>query len=280
MSEPGALPSYGEPPVDEVAIAIQFAQLDPFSIVYGALYERLKEYLPKVEEHEPIAAKFETFSDAIQVGNLTAELFDKPPARRIWFVSEDGHSLLQIQPDRIVQNWRKRDGKGIYPRFSAVLNEFWKNLTIYDEVVKAQLGASVLPNQCEVSYFNNITLLEGESYSQAFARAFAWPHLDRFSTPLEGHALESEACSFNLAFRVTDGHSSEPRGRLIAVAQPSMNAETRERLIRLTMVFRGPPPAADWPSINDFLLLGREAIVKAFTDITTKECHALWEREI
>jgi hypothetical protein len=133
-------------------------------------------------------------------------------------------------------------------------------------------------NQCEVSYFNNIPVQEEETYLHAFERVFAWPVLDRFGARLAGHCLTPEAGSFTLGMRVTDNESAQPRARLIATAQPAVQ-DTGNRIIRLTMVFRGPPLAGDRATLTDFLMLGREAIVKTFADITSKECHALWERE-
>lgn len=271
------LPSYREPPVTEVALALQFSEISPFSTIYGAYHNEVRSVLPLIEEQDPIPPKFETFADLYSPESFSIELVERVPSRRVWFLSPDKHRLVQLQPDRIIQNWRKREGAGVYPRFDAVLGELFESFTCLKRALREQGLQAVQVNQCEVSYFNDIPLFDDESFPQAFQRAFVWPELTRFQPSLDGHTLTPEGSAFNIICRVLDG-SGEAKARLYATAQ-SARVDHVGRVIRLTMVFRGPPPGNDDGQLREFLLLGRETIVRVFTDITSEECHKLWQRE-
>jgi hypothetical protein len=160
-----------------------------------------------------------------------------------------------------------------------VLREFWQNFEILKSVT-ADLGlSSPAVNQADVTYFNNIEVGEGETYPEAFRRIFAWPTPKGFSGDAHGFRLEPEACTLSFRARVFAPESSSPCARLLAVAEP---AETEEgkRIVRFWLRFRGPPPHMDPDGLEQFLLAGRAAIVKSFTDLTSEACHVLWQREI
>lgn len=272
------LPSFRKPPVDEVAIALQFSEIEPFTPIYGIFYEKVKAHYPVVEDRDPIEVNFETFSDVLE-RVPTAMLVEQMPPRRAWFISSDQHELIQIQATRIVQNWRKIKGEGTYPRFEPVLADFWRNFDIFQDALHHYEVESPQINQCELSYFNSIVVDERESYAQAFQRTFDWPNLQRCdSTMSAGDIRQPEASAFRWGFRILENGNGAPKARLHVTAQPALQGD--QRIIRLTMVFRGPPPAdASRKNLSDFLALGREVIVKTFADITSEACHELWERE-
>lgn len=268
------LPSYKSPPVDEVAIAVQFQGIERFSLAYGAFYERVRDRLPGYEEHDPIAVQFETFG---RTQEASAEIsLESLSLRRGWYVSADGHELVQLQPNRLVQNWRRIRGKGEYPRFPSVFAEFQNNFAVLNSVLNDLNLAEPVINQADVSYFNNISLLEDEGYATAFERIFRWPRAEWLSERVGDFRLEPEGGNLSLSFRVYSADSKTPCARLVATALPA-ETEEGEKMIRFQLRFRGPPEPNC--ALEEFLLTGRGAIVKTFTDLTSPECHLIWERE-
>jgi len=270
------LPSFRSPPVDEVAIAVQFQGIDRFSLAYGTFYERVRARLPKFEEHDPIAIQFETFGrPRDEIPEFSLEAFS---LRRGWYVSEDGHQVVQLQPNRLVQNWRRQSGGGEYPRFPAVLGQFWESIQSLEDVTDGLGLSSPVINQADVTYFNNIDVAEGETYPEAFRRIFAWPSVQEFSGDAHGFRLEPESCTLSFRARVFAPGSTSACARLVATAEP---AETEEgkKIVRFWLRFRGPPPHVHKEGLEEFLLAGRAAIVKSFTDLTSETCHSLWQRE-
>lgn len=271
------LPSYRNPPLDEVAIALQFDQIKPFALIYGAFAEEVRQRLPQHEELEPMAVSFETFSDT-PLQTPSQFIVDRSAMPRAWFISEDGHRLAQIQPDRFVQNWRRKAGEGTYPRFAAVMEDLCENFRAFEKVVERENGGSLNLNQCEVSYFNVFPVQEGEGYPQAFARLFDWLGCEK-PLVLSGSVAEPELVTISRTFIIKNASSDEPRARVHIVAQPAISMLTGTKVFRMSLIFRGPPPAQDWATVEAFLQEGREAIVRLFTDITSASCHKEWGRE-
>jgi uncharacterized protein (TIGR04255 family) len=271
-----SLPSFRNPPVDEVAVALQFNGIERFSLAYGAFYERVRNSLPRFEEHDPIGVQFETFGQLREEApEFNIEAFS---LRRGWYVSDDGHRVVQLQPNRIVQNWRKQEGRGEYPRFPVVLADFWKSLDSLIAVTQS-LGLSAPEfNQADVTYFNNIRLFENEPYPDAFERVFGWPKRQCFPNEAHTFKVEPEAAALNISARVFGPGSGAPCGRLVATAKPA-EIDTGEKVIHLWLRFRGPPPSFERDVLEEFFLGGRAAIVQTFTNLTSGDCHDLWQRE-
>lgn len=268
------LPSYRLPPIDEVAIAVQFQGIERFSLAYGAFFERVRDKFPSYEEHDPIPVQFETFGRSQETGSEIS--LESLSLRRGWYVSADGHELVQLQPNRLVQNWRKIEGKGEYPRFPAVFGRFQENFKVISEVLSDLGLAELSANQAEITYFNNILLLEGENHITAFERVFNWPQAASLTQEAGDFRLEPEGANLTVGFRVFAPGSEAPSARLVATAVPA-ETEAGKKIVRFQLRFRGPP-GRDC-SLEDFLQVGRAAIVRSFTDLTSPACHTIWGRE-
>jgi|SRR5688572_4865148 len=145
------LPSYGNPPLIEVACGVVFRRLDKMKIPhYGRLWERLRDNYPTCEHAPPI----EVSPDAV---DATTGL----PLPRIWLVGKTGNDLIQIQNDRILYNWRKTRSADLYPRFQSVIENFKTSLTTFiDFLMENDLG-SFAPLNCELTYVNHLVKGEG-----------------------------------------------------------------------------------------------------------------------
>lgn len=267
------LPSFASPPLDEVALAVQFQGVENFSLAYGAFYERVRASYPSYEEHDPIAVQFETFG---RLQEATSQVsLEALSLRRGWYVSEDGHHLVQIQPNRLVQNWRRMNGIGEYPRFPSVFAKFGENLNTLSAVLENLKLGDIQINQIDLTYFNNIPLQEGETYVQSFERVFNWPDMGALTSEVSGFRLEPEAARLNALFKVFPPDADSPCARMSFSALPA-ELDTGERIIRLQLQFRGPP--SENCTLDEFFLAGRSAIVTTFTDLTSETCHKEWGR--
>lgn len=268
------LPSFRSPPLDEVAIAIQFQGIERFSLAYGAFFERIRSNYPVYEEHDPIPVQFETFGRSQEVGSEIS--LESLSLRRGWYISSDGHELVQLQPNRLVQNWRRINGQGEYPRFPAVFSKFQENLETIKLVLNDLSLSQIQINQVDITYFNNIPLLMDENNSSAFERIFQWPEARRMSEEAAGFSIAPEAVNFNVGRLVFAPGSTTPCARLVASAVPA-ETDTGQKVIRFQLRFRGPLSSEG--TLEQFFEVARSAIVKSFTDLTSPECHILWERE-
>jgi hypothetical protein len=68
---------------------------------------------------------------------------------------------------------------------------------------------------------------------------------------------------------------NKPLGRLVYEAIAAFT-EKNEKVVRLTLTFRGAPAGTDINTAINFLKDGRELVVRSFKEITTDAAHQKW----
>ena len=277
LKRPKNLPQWREPPLDEVAIAVQFNDVHGWKTVhYGLLLERLKALgLGETEDKGTISETFEVFGKRPVEPPPFQFLHVEVQLPRVWYKSSDGHRLAQVQSNRFIYNWRKIENEGVYPRLNVVFPEFWSAFCAFRKFLEDNALPSLAINQCELSYFNNIPLDNDESFEAGLARIFkVWSGaIAPVST--RGAAIEPEIGNFSSQYivRADDGN---PIARLHAQAIPA--AQGNKRMIRCSIIFRGPKPGHDDQSMVQYFATGRESIVRLFDSLVTDEMHRAWGR--
>ncbi len=267
------LPDFRTPPVSEVALGIQFDRLQEFQLVHGGLlWERYRSAFPRTEVHEPIDPAFETFGGRQQPLQFQFRIAPMSLIPRFWYLSEGGNAIIQVQPDRIVRNWRKTAPLDSYPRFEALRGELEGNVNTLCQFAKDEGIGEIVPNQCELTYVNDIVV--GDIGADRTENLFkVWRNVgDNLSGSVED-------VSFQWRYIMRDKATNNPIGRLVAIAMPALSLEGRP-LIRFTLTARGAPAITTLDGALEFLDTGREYIVRAFAELTTDEMHGVWGREI
>jgi len=269
------------PPVSEVVFSVQFDKpaIDEVGI--------LSEYWPKIREtygrHEkqpPLLPAVETFDIPIP-GPFPFQFFQsfgEAMPQRYWFLNEDGTQLVQVQPDRLLFNWRKVGGNEVYPRYENLLPRYTDLLRSFlscGEVVEKQAKVAWV----EIQYVNPIEIKphNGVGHGQlgSILNLLVKDPPRKALPPVEDIQLQER-------FRVNwpDG---EPRGRLYLTATPGLTAvpaEGRENLVAyvVTLLARGRPGKQEDPveAVEDFLNVGHNLIVRGFNQVTRPEMHDLW----
>lgn len=270
------LPDFVSPPVTEVVLGVQFGTLDRLLLPHlGIVWREFRDKFPEIEEHAPLDATFETFSDNASgqpMPHVRFELLTVPPTPRVFFVNGTKTELLQFQRDRFLHNWRKIGDGNEYPRFERMLTTFEAGFRQFEAVVtKEQLG-TIVPNQCEISYINQI-IVETDQYSFAALAQIFGPFTSKFILSDLG-APEDARFFTQYIIREKDG----PLGRLYISALPARKLDGT-RIIQLTLSVRGKPLSPDLSGVAGFFGLGRRHIVRAFAELTTEEMHRVWERK-
>lgn len=272
-SRPTDLPDFRVPPVTEVALGVQFGTLERLMAPHlGLVWQEFRDAFPEIEEHPPLDPAFETFADKVPVFPVPrVELLDRLPTPRVFFINGAKTELLQVQRDRFIHNWRKIGEGDAYPRFERMLETFRAGFQKLENIVTREDLGAISPNQCEVTYINQIALAAGQSPFEAFERLFG-----TFTKALVLGDLdkpEDARFLFQYVIRVQDA----PAGRLYVTALPARRLDGSS-IIQLTLVARGRPSAADLNGVIEFLTLGRRHIVRAFAELTSEEMHKAWER--
>lgn len=263
-----ALPDFREPPLQEVALSVQFMPLDALSVPHvGLLWDRFRERFPKTEEHPPIEPAVERFGPAQIREPIQLRVRRRYPTPRVWFVNESETNLIQIQEDRFVANWRKRNTEVAYPRYPLLCKNFFKDFKVFEEFIESQVLGELDLVQCEVTYVNLIELPTSLNFNDALT-FFQESYSESFLPDLEGGALR-------LRYVITSSDNPDkPRGRLHIHAE----LERRSR-VRLVLTARGPLLGGEGTEgVRGFFDLGREWIVRGFTAMTSDQLHKLWGR--
>ena len=269
---PPDLPDFDSPPVTEVVLGVQFNTIDGFiSPHLGVVWESYKAQYPKAEEHPSLAPTFETFGQNPDVMNsVRLHLLTTAEMPRVFFINEDRTQLLQIQRDRFLHNWHKVGEGDNYPRFERMIETFKDGIEKFIQVmIKEKLGP-LTPNQCEVSYINQI-LLDDDRGLASFDRVFSGfannLSIDELGTPEDGRFL----------FRYVIRREDNLAGRLLIAADPGRRQDGRP-IIQLVLTARGVPATQDLDGVINFLKVGRSHIVRAFAQVTSAEMHKKWRR--
>ncbi len=275
-TRPADLPEFELPPIVEVFLSVQFAELERFRIAHlGLLWDRkFRSAFPHLQERPPIPPQYETFGPTEQM-RLEVTAMQSAPVPRVWFMTDPQNpsEVVQFQTNRFTHNWRK--GGDPYPRFEYIRDKFFEELDSLNRFLDEEKLGEILPDQCEISYINLIALPnkanEWENYSSVIA-AICTP-----SSRNSGARLpQLEDASFGARF-VLDDSDGERRGRLLVGAQKGHDGSGKS-LIRFELTARGAPKDTDTASIKAFYELGRETIVRSFAALTTDEMHGLWRR--
>jgi len=270
-----SLPDFSNPPVVEVALSLQFDAISRLRIPQiGALWNEFRAGFPVTKERAPLDPAFERFGHTHTSGRAGVhfQMLDAPPIPRCWFLNEAGTELIQVQPDRFIHNWRKVKGQEDYPRYERLRETFAAELARFQAFLEREELGALTPSQCEISYVNHVVPPEGQGHAR----------LDRIMSLVSLRYNEEflkEPEDARVALRYVIRHDDQPIGRLHVAADPSHQHSDGRPIYVLTLTARGEPLAPTIAGSLQFMDLGREWVVRAFADVTTKEMHKLWGRK-
>lgn len=277
ITRPDHLPDYDAPPLNEVVLGIQFADLNSMSAIHAGLFwDRVRKGFDKHTEQPPLSPVYEVFGGVERAHRhqVMLELMPAAPMNRFWFINADDTELIQIQRDRFIHNWRKVSKANQYPHYEYIRRSFCDSVRAFEEFLTEERLGRLITNQCELSYINHIYVRQDEPVRSALHRVFTeWLCLPSFSE------AAFEDLDFNLRFRLfSASDSSKPIGRLHISVQPAVQ-EQGTPMIVMTLTARGRPLTSGVDGCLAFMDLARIEIVERFTKLTSKTMHEAWGRK-
>lgn len=271
---PADLPEFGAPPLTEAVLGAQFDVIPGFLTPHvGLVWQHFRKSFPVLEEQAPLPPLFETFGPNPQfVPGIGLQLMTGAETPRVFFINDARTELLQIQRDRFLHNWRKIGDADAYPRFERMLETFRSGFGTFTKAISSEGLGPIIPNQCEVSYINQMPVPPGGNLSDLtddlFGQHTGSLALDDLGKP--------EDLRFLLRYIMKDA-DGKPVGRLIASAEPARRIDG-QTIVQLTLTARGRPSTPDEDGIVDFFKRGRISVVKGFAHLTGPKMHKFWER--
>jgi uncharacterized protein (TIGR04255 family) len=192
---------------------------------------------------------------------------------RYWFEKRGTPDLLQLQQDRVIHNWRKQEGDGVYPRYETLRERFRSEVKEFVAFLEDEKIGELRPNQCEVTYTNIIELSDSDGLHDRL-KGITPLWTGQFS---ETSAADLENAIVQLRFKLTD--SDRPVGRVYVSFQPAiLRTDPSQEVIKLDITARGRPKHETCESAFEFFDFGRRAVVKTFAAVTTPSMHSVWGR--
>jgi hypothetical protein len=141
---------------------------------------------------------------------------------------------------------------------------------IFAKFVAAQKLGNIVPNQCEVTYINQIqtgSVWERHSQVGRVLNVMA-PEFNDESLPTPEQ--------FRFSAQYLMGDSNAPIGRLHLDFHPAFRAVDRSPIFAMNLTARGKPLGDGFDGVARFMDVGRENIVRGFRALTTPAMHKEW----
>jgi len=268
---PGPLPEFESPPVSEVALSVEFLPLPAWRSSHAGLYwSYIRKDYPHTDVQPPVPSQIEKFGEGLWQPPMLRFEVSNADVTRSWFIAEDRTRLIQVQRDRFIINWRKVHGDEIYPRYDKEMRPlFEREWRHFKQFVNDENLGPIDVQQCEVTYVNDVIKGEGwNTIPESLTLLSHW--VDQGS---DGFLPAPERLNMAASFRMPDD-----QGRLHFTTQYVLRQIDNREAIQMHFVARGKPKSSSNHDVISWLDLGREWIVRGFTDVTSRRAHGLWKR--
>ena len=259
--------TFKNPPINEVVIGAYFEPpLTAFRSEHvGLLWSRLREHFPKVEQRPPIMGTNQGQETILPTGG---EFMVMP---RYWFVSEDEITLLQVQKDAFLLNWRRRDSE--YPHYADNLRpSFDKYYRIFEDFLQSDVGVtSPAIGRCELTYIDMIApsqYWQGPQDTSQIIRSFSIP---------DWALADGTAPAFHCAYGLAADSNLELH---VALKTGEITGQPGSPCLILEIKALGAHSGAAKQDIDVWYDRAHDAIIKRFLSMTEERVQReLWMRE-
>jgi uncharacterized protein (TIGR04255 family) len=270
-SEQRVLPDFDDPPVVETALSVEFAPLFGWNILhFGLFWREIRQEYPRFEVQPPLISQVERFGEeAKKPQPVSIQITNQMPVR-CWFFDQSQTRLVQVQQDRLVYNWRKVAGLDPYPHYEHIRPAFEREWQRFCHFLESNGLSAPAVHQCEITYVNHIERGQGWQTMADLPDLFpCW------SGESSGNFLPVPEVVAVTTTYVIPGD----QGRLHIQMQPAIRHPDAREILQLTLTARGRPASPQIGDVLQWFDLGREWVVRGFTDFTSAKMHALWKRK-
>ena len=269
-------PSFERPPVAEVAMAVYFSpRLVVPTAELAGLWQKWRDRYPLAED-KPALPRLPPPGLQPSGGQSWAlQLAPAIPNLRMWFLSRTRDRVIQLQPDRLVLNWRRTADDQPYPRYTALVPEFRGLLADTIELCRALEQPVPLCNQVELTYINPIPLSSLPPPAG----------LEQLLSPWTGATTDTflpapTAIQIQAQYPMVPPLGHDPVGSLHVLAARGAVQRIAESAPEdgylLQLFARGAPSDQSADGAQALLDLAHWLIVNGFRSITTPQMHSHW----
>ena len=97
---------------------------------------------------------------------------DRFPLPRVWFIHRNDNELIQVQRNRFLYNWRKRQSNDEYPGYEKVVENFERYLSCFEEFLATENLGNLVAIEYELTYIDIIPKGHGWENPGDLAKVF------------------------------------------------------------------------------------------------------------
>jgi len=260
------LPDFKTPPAVETLMGFYFAPLKGWMTPYfGLFWNEIRKDYPRVEV-QPFLVPEQGLRLELKSEKARLEISGEVPVRWMYFHGS-GKTMIQVQSDSFIQNWRKGSDKDPYLHYGDLRPSFESMWRRYGKFLRANKVKGPIIRECEVTYVNHIDKGAGWNSLQDLGTVVSC-----WSGATSGDFLPApDVISLNVIYPIR-----EKRGRLQVTLQPGIR--NGQQTLQLTLMARCKPADSTSSELMAALDLAREWVVRGFTDFTTGDMHKFWQR--
>ncbi|MBV8565033.1 MAG: TIGR04255 family protein [Methylobacteriaceae bacterium] len=243
---------FKNPPINELVISLFHLPLIEMKAQHiGVYWDRIRDRYPNCDQQPPVSLNA-TFPEA------SGEIFPLP---RFWFHSGPGSTLIQVQRDAFMFNWRKA-GENEYPHYESVRQRFYEELDVYLAFLQAAFGHTIdVVNRSELTYMNVVT--QNDFWSTP-------PEIGNLVPPLSGLAMlpgtgRLSGVNSTSTYQVAENLHVDLAVRL------GRRIDTSEIVAMLEIKAHGTPEGLSLSAIGPWLDAAHAAALELFLNATNKD---------
>ena len=264
------LPDFEDPPAVETLVAVHFLPLTGWRVVhFGLFWDSIRGSYPSVQVYSPVISpgtvlRFEAG------GTGQPEDCETDPPVRCWFLNPKHTTLIQVQRNCFIHNWRREPG-GEYLHYDVLRPMFlngWRNFCSF---LERQGVSQPRILRCEVTYVNHVDRGKGWDSPSDLREVFpSWTGSASgdFLPPPTAVAIQAY-----YPMRQMDG-------QLEINLQPAIRKTDSKETIQLTVSGQCRPASRNESDLMAAVDAAREWVVRGFTDFTSAKMHQIWRRAI
>jgi uncharacterized protein (TIGR04255 family) len=249
---------FENPPITELVLAIfHLPVLELRAEHIGIYWHGIRDRYPLCQQQVPVGGQ----SDPQAFLNAPGEVLPMP---RFWFSNASKTSLIQVQRNAFLFNWRRTpDAK--YPHYETVTKDFWREFNHYKVFVERTVGGKLdVVQRCELSYVNLIPTTGAPSLRDLGQVSDVLPFL------LGAHKLEQNGRKIAGMNVVVSYRVSSTLAVDLAI-QGGKRPDTEEFGAQMELKAHGQPIDLSLKLTESWFDTAHDAIYSLFLDSTNKE---------
>lgn len=248
---------FRSPPINEVVFQVVFptnkASMSPH---FGVFWSSIRDEFP-------------TIQSAPRLGSINLpQVQNTFPENRFWLVHKSNQTVIQLQDDRFLFNWRLRAPEHAYPGYENLYPEFDRYLRQFCNFADSENFPIESFTGFELHYVNHIYL--GKSVQN-------WEDAGNVLTPFNQPGVDRKMFPLTSVNFSTISQISESGDNLVVAIDSRTHNISKKELLNFEIRVSGSRESMGLQSMGDEFSTAHDQILDAFLKLSNRKIQREWE---